>query len=252
LKKTLITAILLFSFVFFGFAQETVQDFISQGDAAYQSFDNVKAMENYLKAYKQDTTHYETLWKLSRAYIDVGETLDDEKAHEYYLASDMFAGKAIDIKENGSEGHCFRSIAVGRIALKAGAKERMRLAKQIRWSADVAVEHDPNNDLAYHVLGRWHRRLSDLSWIEKGFANIFLGGVPNDATKKNAVANFKKAIAIRPEKISHHLELGITYQKMDKDDMAIKEFKKVLELPISDSDDKNHKANAKKYLEDLE
>jgi len=34
--------------------------------------------------------------------------------------------------------------------------------------------------------------------------------------------------------------------------MAIKEFKKVLELPISDSDDKNHKANAKKYLEDLE
>jgi tetratricopeptide (TPR) repeat protein len=184
--------------------------------------------------------------------VDVGETLDKKQSHEYYMASQKYAQQAIRHKEECSNGHLFLSIALGRVALKAGAKERMRLAKSIRVEAEKAIEYNINNDLAYHVLGRWHRRLADLSWIEKGFANIFLGGVPKDATVENAHKNFQKAIELNPQKISHHLEMGITYIAMDKKHLAVEEFKKVLELPKSDSDDPKHKESAKKFLNDLE
>jgi Tfp pilus assembly protein PilF len=152
----------------------------------------------------------------------------------------------------GSKGHLFLSIALGRVALDAGAKERIQLSKDIKKEVDLAIKYDPNDDLAYHVLGRWNRKLSNLSWIEKGFADIFLGGVPEDASDENAVAAFKKAIQLRPQHINHHLELGITYEMMDMDEEARKEFQICLDLPKSDSDDTKYKKDAQERLDDLD
>ena len=235
----------------FGLAEEADSLFIMKGDSAYKAFDNASALEWYSEAYKADSSNYEAAWKLSRAYVDVGETLEGDEMHAYYKSAEYFARRAIELNETGSNGHLFLSIALGRVALNVGAKERMRLAKEIKMEADKAIEYDPGNDIAHHVVGRWHRRLANLSWVEKGFANIFLGGIPEEATMENAVASFKKAIELNPEKISHHLELGITYREMDKNELAVAQFQKCLELPETDSDDAGHKVNAREYLKEL-
>lgn len=243
-----ITLLMLSSVV----AEHADSTFIAKGDSAYKAFDNETALKWYMKAYESDTSNYEAAWKLSRAYVDVGETLEGDEMHAYYNRAKKFAQKAISLNETGSNGHLFLSIALGRVALNVGAKERMRLAKQIKLEADKAIEYDPENDIAYHVVGRWHRRLANLSWIEKGFANIFLGGIPKEATMENAVASFKKSIELNPKRISNHLELGITYKEMDKKDLAIEQFQKCLDLPESDSDDQGHKKTARNYLQELQ
>ena len=46
-------------------------------------------------------------------------------------------------------------------------------------------------------------------------------------------------------------ELGITYEVLDNKDLAIKEYEKAMELPISDSDDEDHKAKAEESLKKL-
>jgi len=245
----MITSLLLLTVHLFG--QDSLEELITKGDEAYKSFDNQSALEWYQKAIDSDSTSYEAAWKLARAFVDVGENLEGDEMHKHYMSSQKYAQQAIRQNEEGSNGHLFLSIALGRVALQAGAKERMRLAKSIRVEAEAAIELDNTNDIAYHVLGRWHRRLADLSWIEKGFANVFLGGVPKDATVENSHKNFQKAIDLNPSKISHHLEMGITYLAMDDKKKATEEFNKVLELPQSDSDDTKHKESAKKFLEDL-
>lgn len=235
------------------FAENDVNTHIAKGDSLYNLMDNNSALTEYIAALDIDSMSYEANWKASRAFTDVGETIeDDDERAEYYLKGSKLARRAVEIDSTGAKGHLYLSIALGRVALDAGAKERIKLSKEIKKEVDLSINYDPNDDVAYHVLGRWNRKLANLSWIESGFADIFLGGVPEDASDENAVAAFKKAIEIKPNHINHHLELGITYEMMGMEQEAKKEFQICLDLPKSDSDDDKYKAQAKEYLEDLE
>jgi predicted TPR repeat methyltransferase len=62
---------------------------------------------------------------------------------------------------------------------------------------------------------------------------------------------FKKAIQLNPAHINHHLELGITYEKMGEKDLAVKAYTKVLKLPIRDADDEDHKKEAEERLKKM-
>ncbi len=245
-----VTALLALLFVN-GFAQEDINTLFANGDSLFNLFDNEAALENYQKAYDLDSTNYGVCWKLSRTYVDVGETLQDEARADYYQKSNFYAQKAVELNPEGARGHRTFSIAIGRVALDAGAKERVRLSKEVKKEADMAIKLDPNDDIAYHVLGRWNRKLANLSWIERGFANMFLGGVPEDASEENAATAFKKAIEINPGYINHHLELGLTYEMMDMEEEAKAEYQKCLNLPKSSAADDKHKVTAQEKLDDL-
>ena len=230
----------------------TVGDLVAAGATAFQKFDNQTAMESYQKALETGPQCYEAAWKLARAYIDLGEKLaDKEQRKEYYMKAHETAKKAVEINPGAAKGHLYLSISLGRVALDAGGKEKVRLSKEIKSEVDKALTIDPNDDIAWHVLALWNRNISTLSWIEKQFANIFLGGIPKEASVDKAAECLKKAIQIKSGHINHHLELGITYEVLDKKDLAVKEYEKVLELPVTDVDDKDHKAEAEKRLEEL-
>jgi tetratricopeptide (TPR) repeat protein len=230
----------------------SVEALITKGDAAYKKFDNKAALEFYKKAVETHPQNYEAAWKSARAYVDVGEKLSDTKERRsYYEKGYEYAKKAVGYNPNGAKGHLYLSIAIGRVALDAGAKERVKLSKEVKSEVDKALAIDPQDDVAWHVLGRWHRRLSTLSWIEKKFANIFLGGVPKEASMDNAVDCFKKAIQLNPSHINHHLELAITYEKMGKRELAVMEYNKVMNLPIKDADDEDHKKEAEERLKKM-
>jgi tetratricopeptide (TPR) repeat protein len=242
---------ILFVLVPFVFGQSEIAQYISKGDSLYRAFDNKGALEAYLSALNIDSLNYEANWKAARAFVDVGETLEGESRTEHYSDGELYARRATRIDSTGSKGHLFLSIALGRVALDASAKKRIQLSKEIKKEVDLAIKYDAEDDIAYHVLGRWHRKLSNLSWIEKTFANMFLGGVPEEASNENAIKSFKKAIEIHPEHINHHLELGITYQMMGWGELARVEFQRCLDLPKSDSDDDKYKAEAQERMNDL-
>lgn len=250
MKKTwVLLSILSVVFLFVAgqtFAQ-TVQDYIDQGNTAYESFDNQAALKAFQLAVNEDSTNCEALWKLARAHIDVGEVADKDVMRDHYYAGEKIARQAVRLCPDNAKAHLELSIAVGRVALMEGGKKKVRLSKEVKQEALKALELDPNDDLAHHVLARWNREVANLSGLLKAFAKILYGGLP-PASNEEAIKHFKKAIEINPEYINHHLELGITYQKMKKWQLAKEEFEKVASLPIKDSDDKDHKAEAAQRL----
>ncbi|RMF59312.1 MAG: hypothetical protein D6748_06685, partial [Calditrichaeota bacterium] len=107
---------ILFSTLFLN-AQTSVEEWISRGDSAYQQFNNLAALGAYQQALKLDSLNYEALWKISRAYVDVGETLKKkEERRQYYQEAEKFARKAVAVNPDGAKGHLFLSIALGRVA----------------------------------------------------------------------------------------------------------------------------------------
>ena len=251
MKYHLTLFVIIFLLIRIGMAQSLINKHLAAGDSLFESFNNPGALDEYLKALELDSTNYEALWKVSRAYVDIGETLKGDIRAENYKNGELYARKATRVDSQGSKGHLYLSIALGRVALDAGAKERIKLSKEIKKQVDLAIQYDPNDDIAYHVLGRWNRKLANLSWIERGFANIFLGGVPKDASDENALKCFQKAVELKPGYINHHLELGITYEMMDMKEKARIEYQKCIDLPKSASDDDKYKQEAKERMEDL-
>jgi len=233
------------------YAQTEVGAQIALGDSMYAKFDNAAALTAYLQAINLDSNTCEACWKASRAYTDIGETLEGKKRSEYFKNGEIYARRALRIDSTSAKSHLFLSIALGRVALDASPKQRIQYSKEIKKECDLAIKYDPTDDVAYHVLGRWNRTLANLSWVEKTFANIFLGGVPKEASNANAAACFEKAIELKPTHINHYLELGITYDMMKEKDKAREAFQKCLDLPKSDSGDDTYKKEAAERLKKL-
>ena len=173
---------LLVSIHLSAFAQHTKTpiDHIANGDEAYSIFDNQAALSEYQIALDLDSLNYEAAWKLTRAYVDIGESLKDKKQRKFHFQeAAKYSRRIIRINPDRIAGHLFLSIALGRIALDAGAKERVKLAKEIKEEADRALELDPLNNFAWHVLGLWNREVASIGWLQKFFANLIYRGIPN-------------------------------------------------------------------------
>lgn len=252
--KYIIFFILILLIPLSSFASDTdsVAIYMEKGNLAYSKFDNESALKNFQKAFELSPQNYEAAWKTSRSYVDIGEIQTDKENRKLFFQKGLdFANRAVKIDSQESKGYLWKSIALGRVALDASKKEQVRLSKEVKENVDKALELDPKDDFAWHVLGRWHRKMATLGWIQRQFANLFLGGIPKDASVEESASCFKKAIEINPGHINHHLELAITYEELKQKDLAKEEYQKVLDLPEKDSDDKSHKIEAQKRLEKL-
>ena len=67
------------------------------------------------------------------------------------------------------------------------------------WLTRVEEEElDPENEMAYHVRGRWHYGVADLNWIERAVVKTVYGGLP-DASFEQAARDLEKARDLNPE-----------------------------------------------------
>ncbi len=233
-------------------SQETAVDQIALGENLRKESKNSESLKVFLKAHQTEPNNSEIIWKVARAYIDLG---DEEKSKKQkkplYLKAEEYARKGIEMQPDSSYCHLYMAIAVGKIALFEGGKTKVRLSKEIKDEVMKAIECDSTNDIAYHTLGRWHREVASLSRILKAFAKVIYGGLP-EASNEEAAKCFKKAIEISPTSIIHHLELAKTYQAMKEWKLALMELDEIEQLPQRDQDDLEHKKEAKRMRAKIE
>jgi len=200
-----------------------------------------------MKAFKIDSTDYGVLWRISRAYSDLGEKIDKRVRESYYQKALDFAVKTIKFYPDSVEGHFRKAVALGRLALYKGGKTKIELSKEVKKEIDIVKKINPEYDLAYYVIGRWHREIANLNKILKALAKIIYGGVP-EASNEKAIENFKKAIELNPEYVEYRLELGRTYIMLKKWELAREQLKKCMELPSRKEKDDELKKEAEKLF----
>ena len=140
-------------------------------------------------------------------------------SRSYYTDATELARKAVAALPNDTWSHFQLAASNGKRLLMLGKKEQINASKEVRAEIDKAIELDPTNHLAYHALGRWHRRMDEIGGAKRFFGNIVYGSIPKGSYAESEKA-LRKAIELHPEYLNHYLELGRTLLALKKTDEA--------------------------------
>jgi len=237
-----------------GAAAQDVAAHIAAGDAARCERNPAAATTHYREALALDSADYDANWKLARVLVDQGLMLPNAQKNRrdsLYAEARALAERAVRVNPNGADGHYMVAVAIGRVALNLGARERVRLAKVIRDEALRATELNPRHDGALHVLGRWNAEIQRLPGITKFFAKTFLGAsIFNEATWPNAENYLTQAVALDPTNIYHHLDLAEVLIDMDKPADARPHLEHIAQMALGcDPMDPTYKTQAAALLQ---
>jgi tetratricopeptide (TPR) repeat protein len=182
--------------------------------------------------------------------VDLGEVSESERTrNSLYEQSLGNARVALRLDSTDARAHLAVAVAEGRVALTAGTQEKIRRSRAVKRHSDRAIELDSTLASAYHVRARWNREVADLGFFSRTIVKTIYGGLP-DASFEQAVRDFKTAIRLE-DKVIHHLELGKTYLKMDREEEARAEFRTAINMNPVDPDAPLHKQEARDRLDDL-
>ena len=228
-----------------GFADQGLED----ADKLFNESKFSEAASAYEVHLESNPGDYETTWRLAQCYSKWAWSLSKKKkAKKEYLAKSVdYARKAIEINDNGFGGHIYLAQSLGMLSKFVNSETKVRFSREIKEAAEKARDLNPSDSKPYMILGIWHRKVEEASWIEKGFAETFFGGLP-DSSIREAERNLKKTIELRPNFIENHYELALVYKAMRKKKQVIEELKKASDCPVSTKKEEEIKKKVDKLL----
>ena len=241
-----------FSFFFFLslplFAQD-ISKVLKEGDRLEALPDERAAFLKFKEAVKMQPTNLHALTKCSELCTRIGgrEKANKKLRDEYYTTAVNYAKVALKLYPENDIANVTMAIAVGKTILLKSGKEKISAARQLREYAEKAVKINPNNFKAWHVLGRWHYEVSDLSSFERAGAKIMYGGLP-PASLKSSIMCYEKAKSLSPAFAYNYLELAKAYNRNDEREKALIQLKTLLSFKNQSEDDPRIKTEAEGYL----
>ena len=199
-----------------------------------------EALELSLEYYLSDETRggdVEILWRLARSYFDIADQSSDIEIQKKNIDLALpHAQEALEIAPSLAKANHWYAVIIGKKGVLEGTKQKIINSYEVEKYCLKAIELDSRYDGSYHVMGRWHYNVADLSWLERNIASLVYA-TPPEGTFEAAAEYFKSAISAKSDEIRHYLWLGKSYyalsQYKDAKDILIQATK--LEV-INDSD----------------
>jgi tetratricopeptide (TPR) repeat protein len=224
--------------------------FLEKGDVEFARMNYPAAEILYDSALARATDSATVLWRLARVYVCMADVSPHEEKLDLYRQAETFALGCIRTDSMQSQGHTWRAAALGNIAMFEGSKTKVRLCNVIKQELERSIHLNPRDDIAYSILGSFYMALGNVSWIERRLAAIFLGSLPEGGFAESEIA-LKRAIALAPNVIRHHFELGVLLMRQDRNHEALEQFQKVASLPVLLARDPRTRRSAAELIKKL-
>jgi tetratricopeptide (TPR) repeat protein len=228
-----------------------VSELIAQGDQFDKQLQPKEALENYLPANKLQPDNVDLLVRIARQYRHVMADAPSKKEKLRLGAVSLeFANRAATLAPNNAEAQLSPAISYGKMLPFMGSKDQVNAAPRIKAAVDRALQLDPANDNAWHILGRWNRVLADVNPVKRVLAKALYGDLPV-TTNETAEKCLLKAIEINPNRLIHYIELGHIYVQMGRKEDARNYLQKGLAMPDKEKDDPEMRDIGRQLLEKL-
>ena len=223
---------------------------LAQGGVFEQSGNVAEAFKFYSQA-EPLTTNSVDLCGLTKHYCDLmhdaGSPTLEKALAEKALACAFSAVKA---DPKSATAHLCVAVSYVKNFPYADNKTKVSWSKKIKTECETAITLDPQQDVSFYLLGRWHFDVANMNFLIKGLVKIIYGGLP-PASNAAAIENFKHAIALNPNRIIHHVELAKVYAAIGEKKLAVAEWEKCGVLKPIDRDDAAAQKEAEQQLAKL-
>jgi len=225
-------------------AHADVAELLKQGDAFDAKLDNAHALESYLQAEKLGATDPDTLTHIARQYaLLMNDTESAEEQRHLGERALEYSQRAVAANPRHAKSLLSVAICYGRLIRFQDTRTKVEYSRFVKEYADRALKLDPTDSYAWHVLGAWNYELAQMGPFSRAFVKVVYGGMP-PASNEEAERLFRKAVALAPERVSHHAELGRTLAALGRTQDARLELEKALALPSREKDDPESKQRA--------
>lgn len=229
-----------------GEAASPVAPLLERADAYREAGRLDAQLDAARRAHKLVPGDVDALLRLARAHYDLGNATQGETRRHHYARSASSARRGAELAPKRADTQLWLAIAVGKMALAHGGREKLALSREVHGAANRAVALDPREANALHVLARWHYEVETLSWWERMGAEA-LGGLP-EASLDEAARLLERAVALEPKAVRHRLLMAQVHVRAGRDDAAREQLEAVLALPADEPDDPDRKARAREIL----
>ena len=231
-------------------ASQNLSDLLSAGDRESVARRTNTALGHYERAVQAEPKSYVALWKAAREAVDLGEfEPNTETRTALYTRATDYARRAVLANPSDAEGHFQLSRAVGRTALAANPRERVKYAVEVRAEALKALQLQPKHPGALHVLGVWNAEVMRLNGFSRAMAKTFLGGqVLGSASWSEAVRYLEASVVVEPNRLIHHLDLARIYRDAGRPHEARAAYQAALRAPLQDANDDQYRKSADEEL----
>lgn len=230
---------------------QSVPDLIRQSDAFDAKNRNAEALAVIQQADQLAPGNAEILYRLAKQKSQLSQEAKSAAERKKLGAEALEAAQsAATAAPKNAQTHLTLAIVYGRLAQDEPARRKIELSRLIRDEAETAARLDPREDYAWHVLGRWNYEMANFNAVLKSLAQAIYGKFP-DASNEKAVEYLEKAVALRPDRVVHQIELGRAYLAIGEKDKARAALEKGLSLPSVAKDDNETKERGRKALSQL-
>lgn len=162
-----------------------------------------------------------------------------------------YAERAAMLHPNSPGGHMAVCVAKGRLGLFMDNKTKVKLAKEAQEAAQLAIQVGPDNDVAHHLMGRWHYEMSKLNVVVRTIVRVMYGTQLSSGSKEEALKSYKKAIELAPGRLIHFVEAGRVLVELGQKDEAKEYLEASLKKEIEDINAWQTRFDAEEMLADI-
>jgi hypothetical protein len=132
-----------------------------------------EALACYLQVEKEQPTNADVLVRIARQYrhLMADASSNSEKLRLGTMALG-YGKRAAALAPRNSDAQLSCAISYAKMLPLMSKKEQVTSSKLIKDGAERAIKLDKNNDLAWHVLGRWHQNVANMSSMTRALASM--------------------------------------------------------------------------------
>lgn len=207
------------------------------------------------EALKLNPTNVDLLVLIAKQWSDssfLDHWPDKEKVPANQKAMD-YSQQAITADPKNAMGYVASCMSKGRLAYwSKDNKQKIHLAKEAQDEVFVALQLDPNNDLAHHLMGRWHYEMAQLNFVVRSLVRVLYGTNFMPGSVQDALASYQRAVDLKPGRLVHRVELGRMQMKLGNDEGALENLQTALRLEVEDVNSLINKREALNMLHQVE